>query len=366
MKIFLCGDVMIGRGIDQALPSPCPPQLHEKFVGSAVDYLKLAERKNGPIRTPVDLSYVWGDCLEELARAKPDARVINLETSITRCEAFDRKGINYRVSPENAACLNPARIDCCLLANNHILDWTRVGLLDTLGTLDRLRMRHAGAGRDLEEASKPAILENVAGRRLLIFSFASTTSGVPRDWAAGPALAGLNLLPNLAEETVGIIAQQARLLRQASDVVIVSIHWGGNWGHDVPKEHTRFAHDLVDRAGVTIVHGHSSHHAKAIELYKNGLILYGCGDFINDYEGIEGYEEFRGDLAVMYFAQLDPSGGTLISLELVPLQIRRFRLARAAHADTAWLQQTLDRESRRFGTRIDHIAGARFAAYRAT
>lgn len=355
---------MIGRGVDQAMPSPCEPLLHEGFGGSAIDYLRLAERTNGPIPTPVDLSYIWGDCLEELARARPDARLINLETSITRCEAYEEKGINYRVSPENAACLSIPGIDCCLLANNHILDWTRIGLLDTLKTLDRLRIPSAGAGRDLAEASMPAILGDVAGRRLLIFSFASTTSGVPCDWAAGPAVPGVNLLPDFSERTVESIARHASRFRRPTDVVVVSIHWGGNWGYEVPKMHARFARQLVDRAGATIVHGHSSHHAKAIEFYENSLILYGCGDFINDYEGIEGHEGFRGDLAVMYFVEIGPSGDSPLSLELVPLLIRRFRLTRASQSDISWLQQTLDLKSRRLGTRIDRVSGTRLAAHR--
>ena len=163
MKIFLCGDVMLGRGIDQALPQPCAPRLHEASMDSAVGYLQLAEQANGPIPRPLDFAYVWGAALEELNRAQPHARIINLETSITRSEAYEPKGINYRMSPENAGCLATAGIDCCTLANNHVLDWGRAGLLDTLATLHQLRIKTAGAGRDLAEASAPAILEAVDG-----------------------------------------------------------------------------------------------------------------------------------------------------------------------------------------------------------
>jgi poly-gamma-glutamate capsule biosynthesis protein CapA/YwtB (metallophosphatase superfamily) len=137
-----------------------------------------------------------------------------------------------------------------------------------------------------------------------------------------------------------------------NDVVVMSLHWGPNWGYNIPEEYRWFAHLLIDSAGVSIVHGHSSHHAKAIEVYNNRLILYGCGDFLNDYEGIKGYEEFRADLSLMYFADLGPSSSDLIALELVPLQIQRFQLIRAASECVNWLQQTLDRESRQFGTRV--------------
>ncbi len=138
---------MLGRGIDQVLPHPCRPILHESYVHSALDYVRLAEEAHGPIPRPVVPSYIWGAALDELNRSQPDARIINLETAITRSEDFAPKGINYRMSPENADCLTAAAIDCCVLANNHILDWGRVGLLDTLTALERLQIKSAGAGR---------------------------------------------------------------------------------------------------------------------------------------------------------------------------------------------------------------------------
>jgi poly-gamma-glutamate synthesis protein (capsule biosynthesis protein) len=100
------------------------------------------------------------------------------------------------------------------------------------------------------------------------------------------------------------------------------------------------------------LHGHSSHHVKAVEVYQGKLILYSCGDFLNDYEGISGYEDFRGDLALMYFASLDASTGNLGSLAMTPLQMRRFRLNRVSRADAEWLRDTLSREEEKFGTRV--------------
>jgi hypothetical protein len=133
VRVFLCGDVMMGRGIDQILPHPCNPELHEDWAQSASDYVRLAEQVNGRIPTNVAPSYIWGAALNQLNQMRPDARVINLETSITRSDAYISKGINYRMSPENAECLLAAGIDCCVLGNNHVLDWQRAGLLETLG-----------------------------------------------------------------------------------------------------------------------------------------------------------------------------------------------------------------------------------------
>ena len=352
IRVFLCGDVMTGRGIDQILPHPCNPELHEDWVQSASDYVRLAEQVNGKIPAHVAPSYIWGAALDQLNQMRPDARVINLETSVTRSGAYFPKDINYRMSPENAECLLAAGIDCCVLGNNHVLDWERAGLLETLATLERLRIKSAGAGRNLAQARAPAILEIEGKGRVAVFSFASVTSGVPRNWAATHKGAGVNLLPDFTNETAAEIARQIERVRQSGDVIIVSIHWGPNWGYEILEEHRSFAHALVDQAHVSVVHGHSSHHAKAIEIYKNKLILYGCGDFLNDYEGISGYEEFRGDLTLMYFAGFNSLTGHLFDLELVPLQMRRFQLVPASGADILWLWRTLDRESGRFGAHI--------------
>jgi poly-gamma-glutamate synthesis protein (capsule biosynthesis protein) len=132
----------------------------------------------------------------------------------------------------------------------------------------------------------------------------------------------------------------------------MSIHWGGNWGYQIPPAHRHFAHRLVDEVGVDIVHGHSSHHPMAIEVYRDRPILYGCGDFINDYEGIRGYEEFRSDLVLGYFVSMNPDAATLDSLVLTPFQLRQLRLNRATRDDRAWLSETLTREGRPLGTAV--------------
>ena len=353
VRIFLSGDVMTGRGIDQILPQPCDPTLHETYATSALHYVQLAEEANGPIPRQVDASYVWGAVLDELNRTRPDARIINLETSITHSATFAPKGINYRMSPENAACLSAAGVDCCVLANNHILDWGRTGLLDTLATLNKLKIKFAGAGRDIAQASAPAILDIGSGARVVVFALASATSGVPGSWAATHEAAGINLLTDISDGSVARITEQVKEVRRPSDVIIVSIHWGPNWGYAIPGGQMRFVHSLLDRAPISIVHGHSSHHPKAIEVYHNRLILYGCGDFPNDYEGIAGYGQFRDDLALMYFAEINPATADVVALKMAPLQIRRFQLLPASSADVDWLLRSLDRESRRFGSRVE-------------
>lgn len=353
VTVFLCGDVMTGRGIDQILPYPSDPVLYEACLTSALVYVELAEERVGPIPRPAGFSYIWGDALDELDTVHPDARIINLETSITISDEPVPKGINYRMSPANAPCLTAAGIDCCVLANNHVLDWSVGGLHETLETLSANGVKSAGAGRDVVEAAAPAIIDVGGDRRVIVFSFGSQTSGIPVEWGTGEDRPGVNLLSDLSDRTVARIAASVRAIKRPADIVVTSIHWGANWGYEIPQEQRRFAHGLIDQAGVDVIHGHSSHHPKAIEVYRNKLILYGCGDFLNDYEGIVGYERFRNDLTLMYFATLDVSTGELVRLDMTPLQIRNFRPNHALRGDAEWLQDMLSREGARFGTRVE-------------
>jgi poly-gamma-glutamate synthesis protein (capsule biosynthesis protein) len=361
VKLFLCGDVMTGRGIDQALPHPGDAQLYEPSIDNASEYVKLAELANGPLPDPIDFSYIWGDALEVFQREKPQAKIINLETAITRSDIhWQSKDVHYKMNPDNIACLTAAAIDCCALANNHSLDWGIPGLLETLDTLDNAKIKHAGAGRNLQEAQAPAILEIGGDLRVIIFSLGSTSSGIPAECSAQASRPGLYIIETQPADPVHFLARKIRAIRQKGDIVIVSIHWGSNWGYKIPSAEKRLAHRLVEEAGVDVVHGHSSHHVKAIEVYKERLILYGCGDFFNDYEGIGGYESFRGDLGLMYFADVNPATGKLQTLRMTPTEIRRFRLNQASAADSQWLEDLLDREGKQFNTAVQPSAANSF------
>jgi poly-gamma-glutamate synthesis protein (capsule biosynthesis protein) len=344
ITMFLCGDVMTGRGIDQVLPHPSDPTLHESYMKSAKGYVEIAERTNGPIPKPLDFDYIWGDALAELERMAPDVRLINLETSITRSDDYWKgKEVLYRMHPDNAPALTAAKIDCCSLANNHVLDWGYSGLKETLETLRKANVKVAGAGLNLAEAERPAVMEVKGKGRVLVFSFGSTTSGIPLSWAAQKEKPGVNLLNSFSDISVGSIREKILSLKQRGDIVVASIHWGGNWGYEVPREQREFAHKLIDQAGVDVIHGHSSHHVKAIEIYQDKVIFYGCGDFLTDYEGIGSYEYYRGDLGLMYFVSVEPSTGKLVHLRMVPMQMKRFRINLASEPDILWLKNTLEK-----------------------
>ncbi len=356
--LFLAGDVMTGRGIDQVLPYSVNSRLHEPWVKDARRYVDLAEAAHGEIPAPVGYDYPWGDALPEiepeLERTAPAARIVNLETAVTTSDAhWPGKGIHYRMHPANAAVLTAAGIDCCVLANNHVLDWGRPGLEETLDTLRGAGLRTAGAGRDLEEARRPAVLGAPGGRRVLVVALGSVTSGIPETWAATADRPGVWLLPEPPAEPANCVPAVREALdrvRRPGDLVVASIHQGDNWGYRVPAEERRLAHELIDRAGVAVVHGHSSHHVKGIEVHEGRLVLYGCGDLLTDYEGIGGHEEYRGGLALLYLPELEPATGELRSLTMTPVTQRRFRLERASRDDAGWLAELLTRQGEELGT----------------
>jgi poly-gamma-glutamate capsule biosynthesis protein CapA/YwtB (metallophosphatase superfamily) len=353
VTVFACGDVMPGRGVDQVLPHPGDQELREAYARDARAYVDLAERAHGPIPRPVSFGWPWGDALDILDDVAPDVRVINLETAITGSGGFaPGKAICYRMSPGNVPCLAAARPDVCALANNHVLDFGRRGLADTLQALSGAGLRTAGAGLDREAARRPAVVPVRGGGRAVIVSCGTGCSGIPAGWAAAPGRPGVSRLPDLSPATAGDLIGQVQAARRPGDVAVVSIHWGPNWGYDVDVDQVRFARALID-GGADLVHGHSSHHPRPIEVYRGKLILYGCGDCIDDYEGITGHEGYRGDLRLLYFASLETGTGQLAALQMAPMQARKMRLHPAPAADRQWLRTMLGQISRGFGSRVE-------------
>lgn len=351
ITLFVCGDVMLGRGIDQILTEPCDPGLYEPYVTDAREYVALAEQRSGPIPRRAAPGYPWGDALAQLDAVAPDVRIINLETSITRRGEPDRdKHIHYRVSPHDAQSLAAARIDVASLANNHVLDWGLDGLADTLDTLDALAIRHAGAGRTIDEAVAPVIVEVGARGRVAIFAVGCADAGVPASWSAEPGRPGVHVLADLGAAATRPLRAGLAAWRRPGTLVVLSIHWGPNWGFELDAAHRRFAHEMIE-AGVDLVHGHSSHHVKGIEVAHGRLILYGCGDLLTDYEGISGYEVFRGDLGLLYLPSFD-DGGALAALDMIPTRMQRFRIAAATPFEARWLATTLSRCGEPLGTSV--------------
>jgi poly-gamma-glutamate synthesis protein (capsule biosynthesis protein) len=345
--LLLAGDVMTGRGIDQALRRHAPPDLYEPVVRDAREYLRLAEAANGAVGAPLAPHEPWGDALPTLLAADVDVRVVNLETAVTAGgEPWPHKGIHYRMHPSNVDVLTAARLDVCALANNHVLDWGRGALRETLATLHAAGIATSGAGVDADAAWAPAA-QALSGGRLLVWSVALPSSGVPADWAVAEHRAGVALLPDLSAASALRLAERVARERRPGDLVVVSLHWGDNWVLAVPAEQRAFARRLIDLGGADVVHGHSSHHALPVEVHQGRPILYGCGDLIDDYEGLGNRGPWRHDIGALFRIAIAPDSRRLRRLDVTPWRRRRLRLERPDAETVAELRRLLqiDREA---------------------
>ncbi len=346
---------MTGRGIDRILPHPSPPDLYERWVQHADDYVVLAERRHGAIPRPVRYDYVWGDALAELVRQRPHVRLINLETAITRSGPISRhKGIHYRMHPDNLPCLTAAgstaacwpTITCWTGARRAC--WTRWPRCDAAGLPQRGRGARRGGGGSVRRRS------SCGGTARAGFRLRPAARAACQRLGRGPRRPGVNCLGTCSARSAARMVADESLRADAGRL--------GSWCRCIgaatgatafPRSTWLAAHRLVDEAGVDVVHGHSSHHPLAVEVHHGRLVIYGCGDLLNDYEGIRGYEAFRGDLTAMYFPVLDAATGELRELLMCPMQIRRLRLNRCHEADVRWMAARLTEQGRRFSVAVE-------------
>lgn len=361
ITLWLAGDVMTGRGIDQVMDHPCSPELYEAWVRDAREYVAFAEKINGRLPHPVSAEHIWGEALAEIDKHQPALRLINLETAVTtHGHPWPAKAVHYHMHPHHVDALQVARVDVCSLANNHVLDWGVDGLCETLQVLQATGLQTVGAGKDYAAAEAPAIWQTPEGGRWLVFAWATIDSGVPKPWQATAQRPGIQTLLSLDEHSALQVAQSVARHRQPGDRVIVSLHWGSNWGWDVPEAQQTFAHRLIDWGVVDLVHGHSSHHPRPIEVYRGKLIIYGCGDLINDYEGLGRHENADTGVACLYFAQVCAQSGELQQLEMQAWTLKKFRLVRAApHAQQAFLE-LFNTHSAAFKTRLEVQPGGQW------
>jgi poly-gamma-glutamate capsule biosynthesis protein CapA/YwtB (metallophosphatase superfamily) len=276
----VAGDTMLGRLVDLIMP------IHNLPISEEEGSYLLLLKQHHPVLNSVDEMYPFGDVLHIL-KEETDLSIINLETSITQTHKKLPKTFNYRMHPYNVRILKEAKIDYCSLANNHILDFGILGLVETMATLQSQRITFAGVGKTQLQACSPTFrLKNG-----ILFSFLSA-SDHPEAWKTIPHFHYLNV-NSVPEENLKGSIQEAK---SKSDFLIFSLHWGPNYQWYPDASIRQLAHKLIDW-GVDLIHGHSSHHVQGIEIYKGKPIFYGCGDFIDDYAVSS---VFRNDLGCLY------------------------------------------------------------------
>ena len=167
-----------------------------------------------------------------------------------------RKVYRFRSDAKNVESLRSAAIDVVSLANNHVLDFGVDALREMLGALDQHGILRAGAGMDLEAARRPAV-RRVGPHAVGFIAF---TDNQP-DWEATGRDPGIHYVPvgcDAGDRRVTDLLELVRRTKGRVQLLIVSAHWGGNWGSDVPPEHQSLARALID-AGADVVFGHSAH-----------------------------------------------------------------------------------------------------------
>jgi len=347
-RIAILGDVMLGRLVDQIFPNHVEsPQEHK--------HVEMLFRHHGSkMKLPIrDYKYPWGDVLGDMLKA--DLRIINLETSVTTHNMkWPDKAFNYRMHPFNLKVLKEANIEYVSLANNHTLDFSYEGMMETMDSLSKNGIHWAGVGKNLEEAQRPAIF-GIDGKKVACFSFADHYSY----WAASQEKPGINFLDvdSYTSEDISNIKELIGSTRDKEnpDLVIVSLHWGGNYCWIPSKEKQEFAHQLVDDCGVDIIHGHSSHHIQGIEIYKGKPILYGCGDFIDDYAVTE---EYRNDLGFAYFVDWNFESKSVQKIELIPTKVELCAVSKNVNvSDREWLIQHMTKLCKYFETSTKFTEG---------
>jgi poly-gamma-glutamate capsule biosynthesis protein CapA/YwtB (metallophosphatase superfamily) len=311
MLVALAGDTMLGRVVNEAL------------------------LRHGP-------AYPWGDVLPELHRA--DARIVNLECVIARHGTpWQRwpKAFHFRANPLAIDALKLAGIDCVVIANNHVLDYEEEAFLEMLGLLEAAGIPYVGAGRNLEEARRPVILQ-LQGLRLGVVAFTDNEPG----WKATPTTPGTNYLPVSLESVPLLQEGMAQARAMGADLLIVSAHWGPNMRLRPTPAFREFARALIE-AGADVFHGHSAHVFQGIEVWRGRPILYDCGEFVDDY-AVDPL--LRNDWGLLFGLEVDGRG--VRRVELTPLRIDDCQVNRAVGEDFEAIAHRIRELSAEMGTAL--------------
>jgi poly-gamma-glutamate capsule biosynthesis protein CapA/YwtB (metallophosphatase superfamily) len=323
VNLALTGDVMLGRGVAEALGDQMRPE------------------------------EPWGDVMPLLEAS--DLRIINLECSITDHErpwTRTPKVFHFSTPPSAIETLRAARIDACSLANNHTLDFEERGLLDTMKHLDAAGIRHAGAGRNREEAAAPAVLTVPADGTLRVALLAFTDNEPP--FAAGTDRPGTNYLPvSLEPDVLWRVERAVATVRElGADTVVFSNHWGPNMVRRPREVFRRFARAVIDR-GVDIYCGHSAHVFQGVEIYRGKPILYDTGDFIDDY-AVD--PRMRNDWSFLFRVSVEE--GTFERLDLTPVKLSYARVDLATGGERGKILDRMERLSAEMGTTFARREGS--------
>jgi poly-gamma-glutamate capsule biosynthesis protein CapA/YwtB (metallophosphatase superfamily) len=319
VTVALAGDTMLGRGVARTLATT-PPQ-----------------------------ALVALEVRDALGRA--DLVVLNLECCISeRGRRWDAPGkpFFFRAPPRAVELLVLLGVDCVTLANNHALDYGFDALADTLDHLTTAGIAAVGAGADLEQARRPAMLV-AGGLRVAVVG----VTDHPADFAAGPGRPGV-AFADFGRQVPDWLLEDIREADAEADAVLVTPHWGPNMT-PAPVRHVRRAATELVEAGATLVAGHSAHVPHGVA----GPVLYDLGDFLDDYRVDP---RLRNDLGLLFLVTLDGRGP--VRLDALPLKLEFCHTRLAAGEDAAWMRRRFRTACADLGTELEEAAGRLVISWR--
>nr|WP_246317459.1 CapA family protein [Paenibacillus agri] len=202
---------------------------------------------------------------------KADMAFANLETPVSVRGTPSQKSFVFRSNPSALSGLTFSGIDGVTLANNHILDYGRTAMLDTLVHLDRYGIGHTGAGADIKQAFKPFV-KTVKGKRIAVLGVSRVLPSP--SWYAGPSTPGA-----ASAYTLEPLLSEIRASSKVNDFTVVYIHWNEEF-KDYPEKYARtLAKQIID-SGADMIVGAHSHCLMGIEYYKHKPIYYSLGNFV--------------------------------------------------------------------------------------
>ena len=213
------------------------------------------------------------------------------------------KEIHINAETKTANVLKENGFTLVSLANNHLADFKAKGVVNTLDTLDKVGLKHVGAGRNLTEAAEYDIQE-INGVKIATIAVSDI---IPKDFAARDSKAGI-----LTTKTLKYY-QAVKDASEKADLVIANIHWGVEYGMTETEAQQQLARNLINW-GVDVVIGSHPHVLQPVEKYGDGIIFYSMGNFVFD----QGWSRTKDSMVLNYYVDEDGN----CSFEITPIRIK--------------------------------------------
>lgn len=244
VMLYLVGDIILGRGVQYMINKQGAGDFRFPFLQIAPQ-LKEADILFGNLEGPI---------------SDKGAKVGSI--------------YSFEFRPEAAEALAYAGFDVLSLANNHMLDYQRVALEDTMTVLKQNGIDYVGAGFDRTEAFS-AKIGQVKDVKI---GFLAYTNLGPAAWRAGADYGGMAWIDQSDFET---IEADIKNIKQAVDVLVVSLHSGAEYSERPDQFQMSFAKACIE-AGADLVAGHHPHVIQPLEQHQDGWIAYSLGNFVFD------------------------------------------------------------------------------------